>query len=511
MSSVQALSSSTASSLSTLPPKESVAVLVRGPEFRCEEKDIIAVEPGCCTIIDLSESPRREKNPAPIQVPAILQAMFRGVNSSEDVKQEEHELIEHPNVRTYFDHQDISRDYGYKYEFCEDDDGKPNGYQEATDGNCCRAEGGEADFENDSDYEGSDDNNESLLDHAAYSSLLSADHHTNRIGVRALPPPNLLDINADPRIYLLGKWYDIERQYEPKRDDELSLFWFTYRGGFPEIAPYGIFSDAGWGCMLRSAQMMLAQALRVHFKSREWKSHRLSISQRRREPFLRSLLTWMADFPSASDNVFAIHQMVACGMAKYEILPGEWYGPTTACHVLRDLVQGHEIRQVALWKKKQQQQQEEQLRQEQQQQETASDGNTKRAATNTFNVPDKPIRVFRVYVASQSTVYTDAVRDLMTKESRADYEATKQEARNAASSKKIPNHPLEHAEEELKEGQREQKALNQLEWDTGLLLLIPLRLGLNGINEDYIKSIAYSFSIPYSVGALGGRPRGARW
>jgi Peptidase family C54 len=494
-----------------------VAVLVRGIECRREEKDVIAVEAPRCTSVDLSESPRRDKIPA--QVPAILHAMFRGINiSEEDFKQEEHELIEHPNVRTYFDHQDISRDYGYKYEFFDDNDDKPNHNQEATDGNCCRAEGGDADFDNDSDYEESDDNNESLLDQAAYSPLLSTDrgnHANNNIGVRSLPPPNLLDVNADPRIYLLGKCYDRERQYEPKRDDELSLFWFTYRGGFPEISPYGICSDAGWGCMLRSAQMMLAQALRVHFKTREWRSHRLSISQRRREPFLRSLLTWMADFPSASDNVYSLHNMVAAGMAKYEILPGEWYGPTTACHVLRDLVQAHEIRQVALWKKKKHQQQKEeqqQGQQEHQQEETVSDGNIKRAATNgSINVPDKPIRVFRVYVAPQSTVYTDAVRDLMTKESRAEYEASKQVARNAATPKKTPDHPLEHVEEELKQGQLEQMALNQLEWDTGLLLLIPLRLGLNGINEEYIKSIAYTFSIPYSVGVLGGRPRGARW
>jgi cysteine protease ATG4 len=50
-----------------------------------------------------------------------------------------------------------------------------------------------------------------------------------------------------------------------------------------------------------------------------------------------------------------------------------------------------------------------------------------------------------------------------------------------------------------------------LEWDTGLLLLVPLRLGLDKFNEDYVDGVARSFWIPQSVGILGGRPRGARW
>lgn len=241
--------------------------------------------------------------------------------------------------------------------------------------------------------------------------------------------------------------------------------------------------------------MMLAQALRVHFKSRNWRSHRLSIAQRRREPFLRSLLTWMADFPSAADNVYSLHNMVAAGMSKYEILPGEWYGPGTACYVLRDLVQAHETRQVAIWKRKKELQKQEQL----QQQDALKPA-----------VPDKPVRVFRVYVASQGTVYKDAVQDLLTKESRADYERKKKEAQHAPPTG-VPDHPLATAEQDLKKEQREQEELQQLEWDTALLVLIPLRLGLKDINDDYAKSIAYTFSMPQSVGVLGGRPRGARW
>lgn len=40
---------------------------------------------------------------------------------------------------------------------------------------------------------------------------------------------------------------------------------FTYRSSFPSLSPYNISSDSGWGCMLRSAQMIMAQTLQRHY------------------------------------------------------------------------------------------------------------------------------------------------------------------------------------------------------------------------------------------------------
>lgn len=92
-------------------------------------------------------------------------------------------------------------------------------------------------------------------------------------------------------IYLLGKSYDAIHDYAPRRNDETSLFWFTYRFDFPEIVPYRITTDAGWGCMLRSAQMMLGQTLRIHYKGRDWRPPQ-AITQRRQDKFIVSMLTW---------------------------------------------------------------------------------------------------------------------------------------------------------------------------------------------------------------------------
>ncbi len=55
------------------------------------------------------------------------------------------------------------------------------------------------------------------------------------------------------------------------RYDMRSRFWFTYRCGLEPITAHGLTSDSGWGCMLRSAQMMFAAALSMHALGRDWR------------------------------------------------------------------------------------------------------------------------------------------------------------------------------------------------------------------------------------------------
>ena len=260
--------------------------------------------------------------------------------------------------------------------------------------------------------------------------------------------------------YVLGKKYHPVHDYNARRDDESSLFWFTYRCDFPTIEPYGITSDAGWGCMLRALQMLMGQALRLHCKSREWRPQP-ALSSRRQDPFLRSILTWFADFPSSKESVYSLHNMVAAGLAKYDKLPGEWYGPGTACYVLRDLVELHSKQHANL---------------------------------------------FRVHVAAGGTVYRDSIEDTMTRNTKAEREAAEQER---AKNRPEPSHPLDSWEEVTSNTNIGEDIPTP--WDTPLLLMIPLRLGLKTFNNDYIEGLAHVFSLPQSVGVLGGRPRGARW
>lgn len=128
-----------------------------------------------------------------------------------------------------------------------------------------------------------------------------------------------------------------------------SLFRFTYRRDFLAFDPYGITSDAGWGCMLRVSQMMMATACQRHMLGRDWRrgsgtpaggaSTSTELETLRANNDYCNILRWFMDYPGPP-HIYAIHHMVQCGI-KYDKLPGEWFGPSTAALVLRDLAKLH--------------------------------------------------------------------------------------------------------------------------------------------------------------------------
>ena len=75
-------------------------------------------------------------------------------------------------------------------------------------------------------------------------------------------------------VYVLGKRFDIQK-HEHAQDllERLrGIMWFSYRRSFqpvPRTSP-PVTGDAGWGCMVRSSQMLLAQALRRPDASPLW-------------------------------------------------------------------------------------------------------------------------------------------------------------------------------------------------------------------------------------------------
>ena len=269
------------------------------------------------------------------------------------------------------------------------------------------------------------------------------------------------------RAWILGSRYE-HLSISPTQRARLrahlhAIVWFTYRCGFApllnhENRPRGesgpaFTSDAGWGCMVRTGQMMLAETLRRH-----WAFHDSGGgngggggggsggggSGGDDEFTLLRLLRLFADAPAAP---FSLHAMVRRGAARYDTRVGAWYGPTVVSKVLRDLVEEHGRVAVA-----------------------AGGARASMAAL----------------VAKDGVVYVSEVEARCCPSPRL--AGCEDGEDGAADPLHAPPPPSEPAA-----------------WSCSLLLLIPLRLGLEKVDADYIQPLRATFQFPQSVGLMGGK------
>ncbi|KAF2100062.1 putative cysteine protease atg4 [Rhizodiscina lignyota] len=175
-------------------------------------------------------------------------------------------------------------------------------------------------------------------------------------------PTDLSSVTEDPDL----KEYDqvTQSESEPESDEDKgwpasflddfeSRIWMTYRSNFAPIPRSqdpkanaamsfavrlrtladkdGFTSDAGWGCMIRSGQAVLANAVFSVKLGREWRRGAKQDEERK-------LLSLFADDPSAP---FSIHRFVEYGATACGKHPGEWFGPSAASRSIKALANGY--------------------------------------------------------------------------------------------------------------------------------------------------------------------------
>uniref|UniRef100_A0A671PM16 Cysteine protease n=1 Tax=Sinocyclocheilus anshuiensis TaxID=1608454 RepID=A0A671PM16_9TELE len=228
--------------------------------------------------------------------------------------------------------------------------------------------------------------------------------------------------DVDEPVWILGACYDLKEKSE-LLSDVRSRLWFTYRKKFSPIGGTGPSSDAGWGCMLRCGQMILAQALVCRHLGRDW---RWDPEKRQPKEYHRILHCFL----DKKDSCYSIHQMAQMGVGEGKSV-GEWYGPNTVAQVLKKL---------ALF----------------------DDWNT-----------------MAVYVSMDNTVVIEDISKCLFL--------------------------ISHFNELHRPIVSCLKTSMPLDWRP-LLLVIPLRMGINSINPVYIQAFKECFKMPQSCGVLGGKP-----
>ncbi|ODQ67853.1 hypothetical protein NADFUDRAFT_44575 [Nadsonia fulvescens var. elongata DSM 6958] len=162
-------------------------------------------------------------------------------------------------------------------------------------------------------------------------------------------PMTTLQSNAWPGPFLM----DVE-----------SRIWMTYRTGFPLIPKSktgpstiklssilrgagidlnGYTSDVGWGCMIRTAQCLLANTLQILYLGRQWRWLPASTSNEcnfnnpneKNNKDENRFMIWFADDPQ---QPFSVHRFVDHGYKHGGKMPGEWFGPSAAASSIKGLM-----------------------------------------------------------------------------------------------------------------------------------------------------------------------------
>ncbi|XP_029914237.1 cysteine protease ATG4D isoform X2 [Myripristis murdjan] len=266
--------------------------------------------------------------------------------------------------------------------------------------------------------------------------------------------------NKSSPVTMLGHSYLLSLQLDREhfRRSFTSLLWLTYRRGFTKLGGCSLTTDSGWGCVLRTGQMLLAQGLFLHLMPPDWtwssslplvkddmdlpenrppadagsgwsfvegpkkRGRKLSLGScldRRMDFTHRRVVSWFGDHPSTP---FGVHQLVELGKSSGK-KAGDWYGPSIVAHILR------------------------------------------KAVAASVELPN-----LAVYVAQDCTVYKEDVKRLFERP--------------------LPGGPTGTSQP----------------WKS-VIILVPVRLGGQDLNPTYISCVKKLLALKCCIGIIGGKPK----
>ncbi|XP_042614311.1 cysteine protease ATG4C-like isoform X1 [Cyprinus carpio] len=260
------------------------------------------------------------------------------------------------------------------------------------------------------------------------------------------------------------------------RKDFTSRVWLTYREEFPTLPGSTITSDCGWGCTLRAGQMILAQALLLHILGRDWTwSEAMTLEPLDTETWTSSAARRLVATLEASiqgERVQVTQQPLcaAQGGAKeadsylqeaYHRTIVSWFGDGPSA-----LLGIHRLVQLGMTSGKR-----------------AGDwygpavmAHILRKAVD--EAVDAMLKGISVYVAQDCTVYSADV---------------------------IDSHSGQTGSHSDPQGLNSEAAPDS----RAVIILIPVRLGGEKINPEYLSFVKSILSLEYCIGIIGGKPKQA--
>ncbi|KAI0653814.1 hypothetical protein C8Q70DRAFT_881201, partial [Cubamyces menziesii] len=109
----------------------------------------------------------------------------------------------------------------------------------------------------------------------------------------------------------------------------------TKKWNWPLGGEKGWTTDAGWGCMLRTGQSLLANALLHLHLGRDWRRPPHPVYTADYATYVQ-IITWFLDSPSPLCP-FSVHRMALVGKDLGKDV-GQWFGPSTAAGAIKTLV-----------------------------------------------------------------------------------------------------------------------------------------------------------------------------